>query len=371
MVADAEMTFDAPAPTMKVLSVDDTPANLLAVAAILEPLGCEVVEARSGPEAIERAAKQEFAAILLDVMMPGMDGFETLSRLRATPRGRQTPVLLLTAFDLDIREIERAYELGAIDYVPKPVPPGVLRGKVAAFLDLHRASWELHRRTAALVAKDRHIAVLAHDLRNPLSTIRVGAELVGRASDEPKIKSTADRVARAAQRMDDMIRDLLDFARVGAAAIPILPVVMDAGELCRELVEEFELADPKRRIELGCRGGLGCRWDRARIYQALSNLVGNATHYGGGRAQIEVAAEADQLVVRVHNDGPPIPPDLLPLIFEPFERGSQDGSGLGLGLYIVRQIARGHGGDVAVTSSAATGTTFVLRLPREAVTSAG
>jgi signal transduction histidine kinase len=272
--------------------------------------------------------------------------------------------LLLTAYDLDIREIERAYDLGAIDYVPKPVSPAILRGKVSAFLDLHRASRELRQRTAALVAKDRHIAVLAHDLRNPLNTISVGADLVGRSSDEPKIKSTADRMGRAARRMNDMIRDLLDFARAGSATIPVVPVAMDAGDLCRELVEEFELADPKRRIELVCRGDLACRWDRARIYQALSNLVGNATRYGEGRARLEVAIEGDDLAVRVHNDGPPIGRDLLPRIFEPFERGSQDGSGLGLGLYIVRQIARGHGGDVSVTSSVEAGTTFVLRLPR-------
>ena len=349
----------------RVLVVDDTPANLLALSAILEPLSCEVVEARSGLAALHAASLDaDFALVLLDVMMPGMDGFETLTRLRKLTGGDPPPVVLLTAHDLEGKEIDRAYGLGAIDYVRKPVSPAMLRGKVAAFLALHRAGRELRRQGAAIVAKDRHIAVLAHDLRTPLSTVTVASQLLLRHADEPdRVRSFAERLSRSANRMNEMVGGLLDYARAGAGTIPIAPVFLDLGDLCRDLAEEFRLADANRQISVVTDGVLAGEWDRGRLYQALSNLVGNATRYGAGKADIRVQRVGDAIEIAVHNDGPPISPDLLPRIFDPFERGLEDGAGLGLGLYIVRGIARLHGGEVTVHSDAGAGTTFVLQLP--------
>ena len=150
-----------------------------------------------------------------------------------------------------------------------------------------------------------------------------------------------------------MIRDLLDYARAGSGAIPIVRDRMDLAELARDLVDEFEIADPNRRIDLTRSGETTGSWDRTRLYQALSNLVGNATHYGHGDASITVGGDGRHVEIAVHNSGPPISLDLLPVIFEPFRRGGGGGgAGLGLGLYIVRAIAQAHGGDVTVTSSA-------------------
>jgi signal transduction histidine kinase len=353
-------------PPAKILIVDDTPTNLFALRALLEPLGHEIVEAATGLDALALAAGDEFALILLDVMMPGLDGFETLARLHASGVSPQTPVVLLTAYDLDIRAIERAYALGAIDYLLKPTPPEVLRGKVAALVSLYRRGKELRNRGAALAAKDRHIAVLAHDLRNPLNTILTAAHLLVKSSGDSKTVTLAERISRAAGRMNAMVHDLLDYARAGTGAIPVTPVPMDLGELCRELVEEFQLADPDRQIELAVSGDLTGEWDRPRLHQALSNLVGNATRYGRGKAAIRARREREAVEVSVSNHGPAIPADLLPIIFEPFERGEVGGAGLGLGLYIVREIARGHGGEVSVESTDEHGTTFVLRLPGRA-----
>jgi signal transduction histidine kinase len=349
----------------RVLVVDDTPANLLAVSAILESLSCQVVEARSGLAALQQAEQDaDFAVVLLDIMMPGMDGFETLARLRQLTAGEPPPVVFLTAYDLPGKEIDRAYELGAIDYIRKPISPALLRGKVEAFLALHRAGRELRRQSAALVAKDRHIAVLAHDLRTPLSTFTVASQLLLRNADDPaRVRAFAERLSRSANRMNEMVSGLLDYARAGAGTIPIAPVLLDLGDLCRELADEFHLSDPNRHITVEVAGVLAGEWDRGRLYQALSNLVGNATRYGGGKADIRVGRAGDQVEIAVHNDGPPIPPELLPIIFEPFERGLEDGAGLGLGLYIVREIARLHGGEVSVRSGSEAGTTFFLRLP--------
>ena len=350
-------------PPAKILVVDDVRPNLLAITALLEPLGHEIVEATSGAKALALAEREEFAVILLDVMMPGMDGFEVLEHLHRIRLAHHTPVILQTAYDLDDEAVERAYALGAVDYVRKPTPPSLLRGKVGALVSLYRRGEELRRRAAMLAAKDRHLAVLAHDLRNPLTVVTTAGVLLGRASDDSRVKRLAARVSRATQRMNDMVRDLLDYARVGAGTIPIAPAPVDMRDLCQELVEDFAFMVPVPTIEVTNAGDTRGEWDRARILQALANLVGNAAKYGGGRAAIHVQRTGKEIEVAVHNDGPAIPREVLPKIFEPFERGQQDGTGLGLGLYIVRQIAHAHRGEIAVASSSEAGTTFTLRLP--------
>lgn len=359
------------AETAKILVVDDAPGNLFAFRELLGPLGHAIFEAGSGQEAIALIARHEFAVILLDVMMPGMDGLEALSRMRDGGLIRSTPVIMITARDLNRAEVDRAYALGVIDFVTKPVYPEVLRGKVASCVSLYLANRELRRREAALSMKDRQIAVLAHDLRNPLTTITAAIHLLGRVPESDQAQAQARkeqlvlRIQRALTRMNGMIGDLLDYARAGSGAIPIVRERMDLADLARDLVDEFEIADPNRRIDLSRSGETTGSWDRTRLYQALSNLVGNATHYGHGDASITVAGDGGHVEIAVHNSGPPISPELLPVIFEPFRRGGGDGAGLGLGLYIVRAIAQAHGGDVTVTSSADFGTTFRLRLPVE------
>jgi signal transduction histidine kinase len=335
----------------------------MVITAVLSPLGHQIVEARSGFEALERARREEFAAILLDLMMPGMDGFEMLERLRHVPRARHTPVILMSAHDLDLPAMERAYALGAVDCLSKPVPPSLLRGKVAALVSLHRRGRELRRRSAALAAKDRQIAVLAHDLRNPLTTVIAASTLLRRRTTDERDRTLTERITRAAGRMNEMIQALLEFARVNAGTVRMAFAPMDMRDVCRDLAEGFELADSERRIEISTIGETAGEWDRARIFQALSNLVGNATRHGGGRATVHVERRGHEVEVAVHNDGPPIPGEVLPRIFEPFERGESEGAGLGLGLYIVREIARAHGGHVEVISSEEQGTTFTMTLP--------
>jgi signal transduction histidine kinase len=352
-------------PTAAILAVDDVPANLLALSAILEPLDSKVVEVRSGAEALDAAAREEFAVILLDVSMPEMDGYETLTRLRAIPLARDTPVVLVTAYTLDLAAMDRVRGMGSVDYVLKPIPPELLRSKVAALLALYRRGKELLVLNDALSAKDRCIAMLAHDLRNPLSAIGTGAALLQRTCPDPRARGTAERIARGVSRMDKMISDLTDYARAGLGAIPTTPAPMDIGDLCRELIDEFQQADGARPIDLTCAGELAGDWDSARLHQALSNLLANALRYGTDGVTVRARGSDAHVEVSVHNAGTPISPDVLPVIFEPFERGAHDRVGLGLGLYIVREIARAHGGNVSVTSTAEDGTTFAMRLPRQ------
>jgi two-component system sensor histidine kinase/response regulator len=351
------------APT-KILAVDDTPANLLALSSILEPLEAELVVADSGAEALDLAASHQFAMILLDVMMPAMDGFETLAKLRTIPSAEETPVVLLTAYELDTRSIERVRGMGTVDYILKPIQPILLRSKVAALVSLFRRGEEIRHRDAALAAKDRDIAMLAHDLQNPLTTIKASSELLLRSDCDDLSRNAANRIARVAGRMSDMIRSLTDYARAGRGAIPIARTPMDLGGLCGEIIADLRLSHPDRPLELRCVGALGGEWDDDRLYQAVSNLISNAIKYGEGTVAVRVEDAGSDVEITVHNDGPVIAAELLPVIFKPFERGKQDRTGLGLGLYIVEEIVKAHHGEISVTSWPASGTTFAVQLPR-------
>jgi len=353
--ASASADTSGPMPAA-VLAVDDYAVNLAALSVIVEPLGIELVTTTSAREAIRLAGQRPFAAILLDVVMPEMDGFETLTALRAIPAARETPVVLLTAHELDPVAIGQLEGKGMVDYILKPVAPVILRSKVAALGALHRQREEL-------AAKDRHIAMLAHDLQTPLAAIGVSAALVLRSEAGAPAEAAAQRIIQGVDRMADMIRDLTDFARAGRGPIPVAPEPMDLGDLCREAVRDFP-GDGASRLEVRTSGDLRGAWDRNRLNQAVANLMTNALRYGEGRVTLDVRGAGDQVELSVHNRGAPIPAELLPVIFHPFERGTRDRAGLGLGLYIVHEIAKAHRGSVGVSSAAEDGTTFSLRLPR-------
>jgi signal transduction histidine kinase len=363
---------------LALLLVDDVPANLIAYRAVLEPLGHELVEATSGVEAVRLLAGRQFALLLIDVRMPGVDGFETVELLRRELR-RATPVIFVTGAG-DDWTMRRAYEFGAVDYLVKPVDPDILRGKVRNLLALYEQGIELERRAALLMQQQQQLAeanavarrqdtnmgVLAHDLRNPLNAIVTGTNLLRRVPALPdQAQRIADRIDRSAQRMGLMIRDILDFARGRlGGGIPLNRQAVDLAALCREIIDEVQTAYPAARIEVRVDGDLRGSWDRARIEQALSNLVINAIQHGVGDVVLTLSARAqDHVVVSVRNDGRAIPAEQLPNLFDAFHRGDRSPAGLGLGLFIVREIVRAHAGTIDVASSPE-GTTFTMWLPR-------
>jgi signal transduction histidine kinase len=233
----------------------------------------------------------------------------------------------------------------------------------------------------ALAFRDQVMGILGHDLRNPLSAV---LGIVGLAQRDGSLSDTARRhvaqIERAALRMRELIETLLDFTQTRfAGKLPIAPRPTDLAELCGRVVGELAAAHPRRSIELEVGGDARGTWDPGRIAQLVSNLVGNALNHGDPgapvRLSIEGQGEADgegegqgEVRLKVHNRGPAIAPELMPVLFQPFRRGSPaDASaprGLGLGLHIAKQIAVAHGGSIAVGSSPDDGTTFCVELPR-------
>lgn len=219
--------------------------------------------------------------------------------------------------------------------------------------------------------RERLLGIVGHDLRNPLGNITLTAQLLLRREEVPEpVRAGVRRIATSAHRMARMIDDLLDFTRASVGGgLPVRRRPTDLCELAHDTVAEFELTHPGR-VRLACARGLHAgEWDRDRLAQVVSNLVGNALTHGDEASPVTVSvrAEPPDVVLSVHNEGPPIPAELLPRIFDPFKRAGPDGGGrrgLGLGLYIVQQIVLAHGGSICAESSEAGGTTFSVRLPR-------
>jgi signal transduction histidine kinase len=340
-----------------VLIVDESRTNLAAYRAILEPLGRDIVTATSGPEAVDLLARQQFALLLIDVRFPEIDGFATVELLRRQLH-RLTPVVFVTGGG-DDETMRRAYDFGAVDYLVKPVQSDVLRGKARNLLAMYEMGMELRRH-------DTNIGVVAHDLRNPLSAIRTCVTLLRSVPDATDmVASVADMIDRSVQRMTTMIEDVFDFARGRVSGgISLTRGLMDMGSVSHSIAQEISAAHAVARIEVKTAGRLTGEWDQARIERAMSNLFANAVEHGGGAVTVTAVGERDHVVVTVWNDGEPIPAERLPLLFEPFQKGDRSPGGLGLGLFIVREIVRAHDGTVAVSSSATAGTMFTVRLPR-------
>ena len=221
--------------------------------------------------------------------------------------------------------------------------------------------------------REQLIGIVGHDLRNPLTTVLMAARLLiqreGLGEKETELARRITRSASVAVRLVDQLLDLTR-SRLGGG-IPIDPKRFDMNDVCQQVIGETELRHPDRPLRVGLRGDLVGVWDRDRLYQLLANLVGNAVQHGEPRSPIELRIDGGEteVVIEVANRGTPIPPASLPLIFDAFRlRGSHRSRthGLGLGLFIAQQIARSHGGSIAVTSSESDGTTFRVHLPRRA-----
>lgn len=225
-------------------------------------------------------------------------------------------------------------------------------------------------------SKERFLAILGHDLRNPLGAVITSAGfMLDSATQNGDLKqpylSLTEGVLRSGRRMHQMVADLLEFARVSfGQTIPIERVRMDIEPVVRDVAAEIRASSPGREIRAEFIGDLRGDWDRERLFQALTNLVGNAVQHGSAGVPVYITArgEADSVTIEVHNEGPPIGSEQMARLFQGMNgvprRDGRDRRHLGLGLYIVDKIVTAHAGRIDVQSNAEKGTTFTLRLPR-------
>ncbi|NKI96948.1 hybrid sensor histidine kinase/response regulator [Rhizobacter sp. SG703] len=360
---------------VKCLLVDDLEENLLALSALLRGEGVELLQARSGAQALELLLVHDVALALLDVQMPEMDGFQLAELMRGSERTRHVPIIFVTAGGRDQQRIFKGYESGAVDFLFKPIEAHILRNKAEVFFQLYRQkqqlAHELRERTETLRLNEMFVAMLGHDLRNPLNAIMTSATLLQRRAPDDVTGKTAGRILQGGRRMSAMIENMLDLARgrlAGGIAVQREPA--DLGPIVERVLQELQAALPEARIVTRRSGDLTGEWDAERLSQVVANLVGNALQHGEPGEAVDLVLDGDdpaQLTLVVANAGC-IAPELLPSLFDPFRGGERPrgrSEGLGLGLYIVQQIVLAHGGRVDVEPCGDSNrTVFTVVLPR-------
>ena len=346
--------------TSALLLVDDRDENLLALEAVLEPLGHRMLRARSGEEALRHLLTDEVAVIVLDVQMPGLDGFETATEIKQRERTSDIPIIFLTAISQDLEHRLRGYDTGAVDYIFKPVEAEVLRAKVSVFLELHLKTRQLRDQADELARKSADLErsnhdleqfayIASHDLQDPLRVIAGFVELLGdRLGDagDPTVREWMARITSTAGRMSSLIADLLAYARAGAGAAPLEPVDLDAA-LARAVDDLGPfLADAGASLRCGALGSaMGHAGD---LTQVLRNLIGNAVKFGrpGVAAKVDVGAEVagGSITVSVRDNGRGVPEADTERAFQMFERlDGEPYPGTGLGLAVCRKILQRAG----------------------------
>lgn len=377
-------TDDAPIP---VLIVDDLEENLMSLEALLHRDGLVVLKARSGDEALELLLTQDVALALLDVQMPGMDGFQLAEFMRGSSRTRHVPIIFVTAGSADSQRRFRGYEAGAVDFIQKPIEPDILRSKTRVFCDLfaqrrqiqnHRDALDEATRTLATADKRKNefLAVLGHELRNPVMALRAGLQLLGREAEEHKARLIRDRMATQVLHLARLVEDLLDVTRIdqGKIALRLERVSVEA-----VIDSAVETSGPKidaGRHTLTVEGPVEPAWvtaDFTRLSQILSNLLTNAAKYTPpqGDIRLEVALETDAVVFSVSDNGVGIPEHIQSGIFDLYTQApgpdARSAEGLGIGLALVRQLVDLHQGAISVSSAGeGAGSCFRVVLPRSA-----
>ncbi|MEO8901700.1 MAG: hybrid sensor histidine kinase/response regulator [Polyangiaceae bacterium] len=359
--------MNKPRQPVKFLLVDDLDENLLVLEALLRREGLLLLKAKSGRAALELMLEHDFALALIDVQMPEMDGFELAELMRGAERTRHVPIIFVTAGMQERHRVFKGYDAGAVDFLFKPLEPAILRHKTETFFQLHRQQQELAQ---TLRLNEELMAVVGHDLRNPLNVILMTTSLLAGSSD-PDLKKSVQRLQSSGSRMLHIIEELFDLSRARlGGGIPIERQPTDLEAITRKTVAEFEATNPTRQIDIIVSGDAQGEWDSGRLGQVLSNLVGNALRHGSVSVPITVRLTGTEqcVVASVHNGGH-VSADIMPRLFEPFQSGvgkRKRAEGLGLGLYIVQQIVVSHGGEVVVSSTPEAGTSFEIRLPRHA-----
>ncbi|MET3133062.1 signal transduction histidine kinase [Oxalobacteraceae bacterium GrIS 1.11] len=391
----------------KILVVNDDANSLFALTSLLaqwaEQEHYEVIAARSGEEGLRQVLMHDFAVILLDVNMPGMDGFETAEAIHQRARSADIPIIFVTAFLADEIDRLKAYQKGAVDFLFTPVIPQILHAKVSVFValaskneQLKQQAHKLSQRSKELTAinlrltreiedrkaaqqqnhaKDEFLAMLGHELRNPLSAISSAAALIGLpgVSAEGAARARAI-ILRQSRHLGRIVDDLLDLSRALSGKILLNKQALDLAALVGSCVDTFRATG--RVADYALTLDAASAWidgDPTRIEQIASNLIDNALKYTapGGRIAIAIATEDEEVVLTVRDSGVGITAELLPQVFDVFVQGSSTldrrQGGLGIGLSLVRRLSELHGGSVSARSDGpGSGSLFTIRLPASA-----
>jgi signal transduction histidine kinase len=366
------------------LLVDDLEENLLSLEALLRRDGLSLLKARSGDEALELLLRHEVALALVDVQMPGLNGFELAELMRGNERTRRVPIIFVTAGSADMQRRFQGYEAGAVDFIHKPIEPDILRSKAEVFFELFRQRQQIASQRDALQAqsealqaadqrKDVFLATLAHELRNPLAPLRHGLDILRISPNSPDGAEIRDMMERQLIHLIRLVDDLLDVSRVRQGKIELRKQKIEAADAIRSAMETsrplIEAAGHTLDTDIA-KEPIWLEADLTRLSQVVSNLLNNAARYtpDHGRIALSLQREGEEAVIAVTDNGVGVAADRQAEIFQLFaqvdHRMERGRGGLGIGLALVKQLTDLHGGSVEVSSDGpGKGSTFKVRLP--------
>ena len=387
----------------KLLIVDDLPENLLALEALIKREDRTVYKALSADEALSLLLQHEFAMAILDVQMPGMNGFELAELMRGTEKTKSIPIVFVSAAGREMNYAFKGYESGAVDFLHKPLDIHAVKSKVNVFVDLYRQRKEVRQQVEALEhsrreqevllaqlqvtqvelehavrMRDDFMSIVSHEVRTPLNGLILETQLrkMHLARDNAaaftldKMKAMVERDERQIQSLIRLIEDMLDVSRIRTGKLSIRPSRFDLAVAVGNLLESFAAQVSAAQSSVNYRAGqpvIG-QWDEFRIEQVVSNLLTNALRYGAKKPiDVSVYMQGDQAVIEVADQGIGISEENQQRIFHQFERiaGSHVVTGLGLGLFISEQIVAAHNGQITVHSALGEGAMFRVCLPLE------
>ncbi|VVM40365.1 hybrid sensor histidine kinase/response regulator [Pseudomonas fluorescens] len=385
----------------KLLIVDDLPENLLALEALIKREDRVVYKALSADEALSLLLQHEFAMAILDVQMPGMNGFELAELMRGTEKTRNIPIVFVSAAGREMNYAFKGYESGAVDFLHKPLDMHAVKSKVNVFVDLYRQSKAMKEQVVALEQsrreqetllkqlqntqleleqavrmRDDFMSIVAHEVRTPLNGLILETQLrkMHLARDNAaaftldKMHAMVDRDERQIKSLIRLIEDMLDVSRIRTGKLSIRPSRFDLSTLVRDLLYNFssQIEAAETSVTLDAEQPVIGNWDEFRIEQVISNLLTNALRYGAkSPVSVKVYSEGDRALVDVQDQGIGIGEENQKRIFQQFERVSARHAvaGLGLGLFISEQIVAAHGGTITVQSRIGEGALFRVCLP--------
>lgn len=365
-----------------ILIVDDTPENLISLKKVLEKHNFEVDTASSGEEALKKVLKNAYVLIILDVQMPGMDGFEVAEAISGYSKAKDTAIIFLSAANTGLNFITKGYSSGGLDYITKPVDMNILLLKVQTFYRIYEQSRKLIEIQEALLEeiefrkkaerkKDEFISIASHELKTPLTSVKGYVQLLERSIDKGDIPTVKKHLQKAQLQLDklhDLIADLLDISKIESGKLKFTLKHFDINVLMDSIIEIIHQSNPAYRIIKTGFIPEEVFADEMRIEQVIINFLTNAIKYAPDTTEVHVnlALNGDQLTVSVKDFGIGISPEQQKNVFEKFYRVEETAihfQGLGIGLYISAEIIRRHGGTVGVNSILGEGSKFYFSIP--------
>ncbi|MFJ4143127.1 ATP-binding protein [Pseudomonas sp. NPDC089734] len=385
----------------KLLIVDDLPENLLALEALIKREDRVVFKALSADEALSLLLQHEFALAILDVQMPGMNGFELAEMMRGTEKTKSIPIVFVSAAGRELNYAFKGYESGAVDFLHKPLDIHAVKSKVNVFVDLYRQRKAVKQQVEALEQsrleqetllkrlqvtqgelehairmRDDFMSIVSHEVRTPLNGLILETQLrkLHLAKDNAaaftldKLRGMVERDERQIQSLIRLIEDMLDVSRIRTGKLSIRPNPFDLTELVSQLLENFsaQIAATESTVTLLADEPVIGVWDEFRIEQVVANLLTNALRYGARKPiEMRVYCVDGEARVDVRDQGIGISEENQTRIFQQFERVAANHAvaGLGLGLFISEQIVIAHGGRILVESEEGKGSMFRICLP--------